>query len=154
MRYLILLLLFPVSAYAADPGWDFSTPQEQWHGFKVKEVYVHTWTHHARNNKRLNDYNRGGGVRLDNNIVIGTYYNSIYRNSHYVGYVYDFNSYVSIAGGLITGYIKNDYAPFWSIVLTAPKINLPYVRHLRFHLNLIPAPRQSIAHITIGYQFQ
>lgn len=159
---LVAAMLFTVNAYATDPGWDFDGPKaEKWHGFKVAEIYAHTWTRHSRHNNRLNDYNRGGGVRLENNIIIGTYYNSIFQNSVYVGYAYDVNDYFGFVSGFITGYCKEKVPlPFGTAVFTIPvnKIKplirwIPEAKHLRVHLNVIPAPQQSIANLTFGWRF-
>lgn len=117
-------------------------------GWEVQEVYVHTFTRHSHGNEYLNDRNWGQGAVLRNHIVIGGYRNSIYQNSRYIGYKYDLNQYVGVIGGLIDGYVRHKAIPFGVIVFTAP-----IGRHVRVHLNVLPAGRQNIANLSVGWGF-
>lgn len=136
---LIAALIFPALVHAqGDP-----------HDWRVEEVYVHTFTRHSHGNERLNDRNWGQGVVLRNGVIIGAYHNSIWQNSTYVGYYWQPSPYFGIVSGMISGYMPDDkLIPFGAAVFTLP------LGHWRLHLNVVPAGRQNVANLSVGYTWR
>lgn len=96
------------------------------------ELIVHGPSHHFDNT----DYNSatyGLGYRFDNNVVVGSYKNSIDRQSVYGGYLLQANRYVGLLVGAVTGYEQHTVWPAAVLVLTAP-----ISKSFNLHLNLAP----------------
>ena len=70
---------------------------------KVDRIGVHTLTRHDPG-YGANDINLGVFVVTDKNYTIGTYYNSIRKQSYYVGMSTNEWYRVTITGALVTGY--------------------------------------------------
>lgn len=69
-------------------------------------IGIHMATAHVDADRPMNDTNPGIYVQATNNIVVGTYYNSIKRQTTYVGYTYS-TKYVDFTTGVATGYNKS-----------------------------------------------
>lgn len=98
-------------------------------------IGIHLATAHIDATKPLNDYNPGIYVQTTNNIVVGTYYNSIKRQSTYVGYNYSIGPIDVVVGGT-TGYYK-DVLP-----MVMPSTKLGPVR-----LTFLPKTDITSAHV-------
>jgi hypothetical protein len=85
----------------------------------------------------------------DEQVVVGTYYNSVRKQTVYAGWTYSFNAYADVTIGLATGY-KYPVVP-----LLAPSLKLPFgPMQARITLLPNPQPKESAIHLSIEYKFQ
>lgn len=103
-------------------------------------IGIHLATAHIDASKQLNDVNPGVYVQTTNNIVVGTYYNSLNKQSTYAGYVYKTPHIDFVVGG-VTGY-STDILP-----MILPTAKLGPVR-LMF-LPKISVTGSNILHLSI-----
>lgn len=105
-------------------------------------VGLHLASVHTEDN--YNNDNLGGYVKVGN-IVVGSYYNSVRRQSTYAAYVWQMGP-VAIATGLITGY-RNEAVP-----LIAPSVAYHGVR-----LTVIPqvpgVTKVTVMHLSLEHTF-
>ena len=98
----------------------------------------------AHSTENYNNENLGGYVKVDN-IVVGSYYNSIRRQSSYAAYIWHIGP-VDLTTGLITGY-KPEAVP-----LIAPSVAYGGVR-----LTVIPqingVTKVTVMHLSVEHTF-
>lgn len=99
---------------------------------------VHLYTAHVRDD--LNNVNPGVYAQCDS-LVVGTYYNSVRKQSAYVGYVYSIGP-IDIMSGVVTGYSK----PLQPMFVPSIKVD-----SFRFHL-LIPSKQTARGGIHISFE--
>lgn len=111
---------------------------------KADVVYLHTVSHHA-NSASYNEANYGVGIRhyveKDRYFTVGTYENSEYTRSNYVGYGADFGSgdfKLGLSAGIVTGYSSLPVVPYL----------VPSLRYKRLSLMFVVYP-EPVVHFTI-----
>lgn len=70
---------------------------------------VHSNNYDPVAQRAWNNYNPGVYVQFDNRVVLGTYLNSIRKQTYYVGYAYPVTEHIDVVVGAISGY--NGYGP-------------------------------------------
>lgn len=107
-------------------------------------LYAHTFSYHVNRDANYNEYNYGLGVRHyttnDEYITAGTYKNSEFNQSNYVGYGWEFNEYLGLSAGVITGYKLRSVLPYV----------LPVFRYKSVSLIIAPYP-EAVIHLTIDF---
>jgi hypothetical protein len=93
-----------------------------------------------------NNFNPGIYARMPSGLTVGTYYNSVRRQSFYAGYTYDLFGPVSVTVGGVTGY--NKFGPVAPMVV--PSLSLGAVR-----FSVIPpvAGIPSVVHLSLEHKF-
>ena len=90
----------------------------------IAAIGIHIGSYHVNNQtgQELNNINPGAYVELTNGVVLGSYYNSLRRNSEYVGFKVEGPYHTSVIVGAITGYSDK---PILAII---PSVNWGPVR--------------------------
>lgn len=96
-----------------------------WHTSKVDHVAGRPW----------NNYNPGIYARWDN-IVVGTYLNSIRKQSYYVGYAYPLFEHVDIVLGVVSGYSGPGYKARPVMPMVIPSIHFPISDSVHGRINI------------------
>lgn len=85
----------------------------------------------------------GLSIVPDGRYVIGTYYNSIRKQSVYVGYVYPVTDYLDVVVGVVTGYNgKADngraYSGYPVMPMLVPSVHFPLYDNVEARVHVIP----------------
>jgi len=120
---------------------------------QAQSLYLHGVSYHSIGN--YNNYNYGIGYSTKDNVVMGIYKNSLYTPSAYLGYIWEYNQYVSVVTAAVVGYPNAPVAPMVLLTLKAPLIKD------KIYLGASFAPLYSInhggagvlGHSTIEYKF-
>ena len=125
MKYIIVILFFIAGASEAETV-----------------LYAHTVSYHVNREANYNESNYGLGLRhyttTDRYITAGTYKNSEYNQSNYVGYGWEFTPYLGLSAGLITGYKLHKVLPYI----------VPVIKYKSISLIVAPYP-EAVIHLTI-----
>jgi len=98
-------------------------------------IQLHTVSYHINREANYNETNLGIGVRYyttkDQYIIAGTYKNSEYNQSNYVGYGWEFGDEfkLGLSAGLITGYNLGDVLPYIVPVISYKGVSLVFVAY-------------------------
>jgi len=116
-------------------------------------LYVHTVSYHVNREVKYNENNYGLGLRhyVNQNdlkfqyLTIGTFKNSEYANSKYLGIGYEWGDSIkfSIAAGIITGYKMQEILPFI----------IPTIRYKNVTLVIAPYPEVATNIVIDVYKF-
>ncbi len=127
MKYIVLILFFIAGASEAETV-----------------LYAHTSSYHVNRVANYNEINYGLGLRhnIANNryLTIGTYRNSEYAQSNYIGYGWQFTKYLGLSAGIITGYKLGDILPYL----------IPTIKYKNLTLVVLPYP-EAVIHLTIDF---
>ena len=118
------------------------------------ELILHGPSYHFDSEAGYNNQNFGLGYAFDNNVVVGTYENSLSRTAQnperrtsvYAGYLLRLTDHVGIMAGAVTGYEKMPVQPAALLVLTTPIIG-----HWRVHFNVAPV-KGGVINLSLGYR--
>ena len=111
---------------------------------KADNIYIHTVSYHENREANYNEANHGLGIRhyIDSGeyIAAGTYRNSEYNQSNYIGHGKEFGGDLKIGFqvGFITGYSVGKVLPYI----------LPTLRYKAFSIVYAPAI-EPVIHLTI-----
>jgi len=111
---------------------------------KAAELILHTVSYHFDREADYNNFNPGISYRFDNEVIVGTFYNSIRRESFYAGYRIKLPANFSVVVGGVTGYLKYDVWPAAIFTYT-----VPLASRWNLHINAIPH-ETSFIHFAIG----
>jgi hypothetical protein len=105
-------------------------------------VGVHLGSVHSNNRdevsgKAWNNANPGVYFRWEN-VAVGTYYNSIRKDSFYVAYVYPVTDYFDVSVGLITGYNGPGYAAKPVMPMVVPSVHFPISGNVSGRIHVAP----------------
>lgn len=103
-------------------------------------IGVHAFSVHSNardkvSGERWNNANPGLYARWDT-IVVGTYYNSIRRQSFYAGYVYPLSNHFDVVLGAVTGYDGPGYRAKAVMPMVIPSFHMPITDNLSARVNL------------------
>lgn len=104
-------------------------------GIHVGSYHVEKYDPTAR--QPWNNHNPGLYGRW-NDIVVGTYYNSIRRQSVYVGYVYPLTSYADVVVGAVTGYNGPGYSAKAVMPMVVLSVHFPITNGIEGRVHVIP----------------
>lgn len=85
---------------------------------------VHSNSRDEVSGRNWNNANPGVYFRWGN-VAVGTYYNSIRKESFYVGYVYPVTDYLDVTVGVISGYNGPGYAAKPIMPMVVPSVHFP-----------------------------
>lgn len=105
-------------------------------------IGVHVFSVHStpRDNvagRAWNNANPGIYFRRDN-VVVGTYYNSIRKQSVYVGYSYPVTDYLDVCIGLVSGYNGPGYRAKPISPMLIPTFHGPITSRMDWRINIAP----------------
>lgn len=123
-------------------------------------VGVHVGSLHSNNRDNVagrnwNNVNPGLFVRRDN-VVVGTYYNSIRKESFYVGYVYSVTDWLDVTIGAVSGYAAPGYSAKPVMPLVVPSVHFDVMHNVAARIHLIPQVSKggaSAVHLSMEYRF-
>lgn len=123
----------------------------------VAAVGLHLGSYHADplpNQPEFNNRNPGLYVLFNSNVAVGTFYNSVRKQSVYVGYNFKLNNgsarFDVLVGG-VTGYPLAKVIP-----LVLPSIVFAATDHVGIRLGYIPRTKATGAHVIhamVEYEF-
>lgn len=115
MKYIILIVCFILGASELKADTVLS---------------LHSVSYHVNRAANYNELNYGLGLRYYTTkgryIAAGTYKNSELNQSKYVGYGWEFNKYLGVSAGLVTGYDLGEVLPYFVPVLRYKNISLMF----------------------------
>ena len=114
---------------------------------RAAEIIVHGPSYHFNTAAGYYNDTYGLGYAFDNKVVVGAYRNSEEDDSVYLAYLYEFNPYIGVLAGLVTGYERADVVPAATLVLT-----VPVDKHLRFHVSALPI-RDGFVNLSVGWKY-
>lgn len=124
----------------------------------VAAVGLHLGSQHFAplpNQPEFNNRNPGLYVLFDNRVAVGTFYNSLRRQSAYVGYNVPLATYGPIKFGIlvggITGYPLAKVAP-----LVLPSARFALAHNVRLRVGFLPRTKVTgayVAHFMAEYRF-
>lgn len=109
------------------------------HSFGVHIASVHS-NCCMESGRHWNNSNAGVYLRSDR-WVVGGFYNSLYKPSMYVAYVYPLTSYLDLTTGLVGGYNRYPVVP-----LLSPSFHWPLFQGVEGRLSLMPGVGKGSAH--------
>jgi hypothetical protein len=123
-------------------------------------IGVHTFSVHSNHwdavaGRDWNSSNLGMYARWDNGIVVGTYYNSIRRQSAYAGWVWPLNNYIDIVVGGITGYDRVGSSSKPVIPMLVPTIHVPLTQSMDARVMFLPKAEKrgaAVVHFTLEFK--
>jgi len=134
----IILFLLSPKANAAE-GW----------GPDV--IGVHVGSYHLEKmdvtaGRPWNNANPGVYARWDN-VVVGTYYNSIRKQSVYAGYVYPLVDHFDVVVGAITGYNGPGYSAKPIMPMVVPSMHFPISNGVEGRVHFLPKAAKGGANV-------
>ena len=102
LRYLALIWSFLFCCFAFADATTESSNDTTVVGLHLASIHSATG---------YNDLNPGAYVEFSNNLTLGHYYNSNYKESTYIAYTYGYNSNIDLTIGFTTGYQLYRYTP-------------------------------------------
>lgn len=120
-------------------------------------VHLGSWHSTSRDNvagKAWNGVNPGIYMRWDN-VAVGTYYNSIRRESYYVAYVYPVTEWLDVSVGAITGYDRPGYAAKPVMPMLVPSVHWPITDRITGRVHFAPQVMKggaSAIHLSLEFK--
>lgn len=110
--------------------------------FAPDSIGVHIGSVHSSKidpvaNKPWNNSNPGVYARWDN-IVVGTYYNSIRKQSLYAGYVYQVTDNIDVVIGAVSGYNGPGYRAKPVMPMVIPSVHFKVWENTSVRINIAP----------------
>lgn len=102
-------------------------------GMHIGSVHSNNYDPVAKRN--WNNTNPGLYARWDN-VVVGTYYNSIRKQSVYAGYAYPVLSNLDVVVGVVSGYDGPGYRAKAIMPMVVPSLHFPITDTINARLNL------------------
>ena len=115
---------------------------------------LHLASIHSNNKSDWNNHNPGIYYRY-NNWVIGTYKNSVRKDSYYGGYVYGITPYLDCVVGVISGY-DNGKGNNRLMPMLVPSVHLPLDERTHVRIHFVPKVNKHGAaalHLSIEQRF-
>jgi hypothetical protein len=103
--------------------------------FGVHLGSVHSNSYDPVAQRNWNNSNPGVYFRHDE-WVVGTYYNSIRKQSYYVGYVYGITSNIDVILGAVSGYDGAGYKAKQVMPMAIPSLHFPIAHDVSARVNL------------------
>lgn len=118
------------------------SPAANAEGLKPDTFGVHVGSYHVEKvdpvtNKGWNNTNPGAYLRWDN-VVVGTYYNSIRKQSVYAGYVYPLTDNIDVVVGAVTGYNGPGYSAKAVMPMVVPSFHFAVAKDVEARVHFLP----------------
>lgn len=114
--------------------------QAQTMGLHMFSVHAHKYDAIGATN--WNNNNPGAYIKWDNGVVVGTYYNSIRKQSSYVGYTIPLSDNIDVVVGAVTGYYgavpSGTYGTKKVLPMVVPSVHFPLIDNMRGRVHFIP----------------
>jgi len=112
--------------------------------FGVHFVSIHSSKMDVVAGRPWNNSNPGIYARWDR-VVVGTYYNSIRRQSVYAGYAYPVHENVDVVFGVVTGYDGRGYAAKPVMPMIIPSAHFALTKDVSVRINLAVGVQKNAA---------
>lgn len=106
----------------------------------IMAIGIHIGTAHVDPDMPLNDFNPGVYAVFDNGVTVGTYYNSIRKQTVYAGYTAKYKQFSLMVGGA-TGY------NYKVVPMIVPSVVLPLAEDFNLRIAYIPKMKITGAHV-------